>query len=277
MKRVIVFLIIMGLLSYVIPAGMRMAAAEDAGSGRVQVSIELPPEFMELGEGRLESRLRNIIPPGFTVEKIKGGTAILSGNRAQLSELEGSGLEIVEIDTISGGRRQAGRLSRGADLAFRENWGPFTYPGEIITDISINVTGDEDEVAVGTRNSDWSQGKFYYYDYQGTMLQSASFPRGVDDILYGYDIDTSGNEGVCAVTRNSGNTEAGVYFYSETGVAMGNWTTAASGISDVDSIDLDDDGYENLIVASNGVVYNYEIIGTFIEKQSADKYYALGK
>ncbi|OYT39854.1 MAG: hypothetical protein B6U86_04865 [Candidatus Altiarchaeales archaeon ex4484_43] len=48
-------------------------------------------------------------------------------------------------------------------------------------------------------------------------------------------------------------------------------------INKIFSIDLDDDGYENLIVASNGVVYNYEIIGTFIEKQSADKYYALGK
>ena len=47
-------------------------------------------------------------------------------------------------------------------------------------------------------------------------------------------------------------------------------------INKIFSIDLDDDGYENLIVASNGVIYNYEIIGTFTERQSADKYYALG-
>jgi len=249
MRRFGAFLIIAGLLNCILLARVSIAREEgEYGPGRVQVSVELPPEFMELGSGRIESRIKNIIPSGFTVEEIKNGTTILSGPRSQLSELEGSGLEVGEIDYISGGGRQAGRLARGADLAFRQNWGPLTYPGEIVTDININVTGNEDEVAVGTRNSDWSQGKFYYYDYQGNVLQSATFPRGVDYFLDDYDIDISGTEGICAVTSNSGNTEAGVYFYTETGVALGSWTTTNSGIDYVTYRDLDNDGIDEIIV-----------------------------
>ncbi|MEA1928912.1 MAG: hypothetical protein U9N73_11965, partial [Candidatus Auribacterota bacterium] len=242
-------MVIAGLLSCILLDRGSIARVEEGyESGRVHVSVELPPEFMEIGRWRLESRIRNIIPPGFTIEKIRDGMAILSGDPERLSQLEGSGLEIREIDAISGGNRQAGRLARGADLAFRQNWGPLIYPGEIISDIDISGTSNEDEVEVGTRKSDWSQGKFYCYDYQGTLLQSATFPQGVNNIDDGHDIDTSGNEGICVITRNIYNDKGGVYFYSETGVAMGSWTTAVSGIDDLHYRDLDDDGIDEIIV-----------------------------
>jgi len=48
-------------------------------------------------------------------------------------------------------------------------------------------------------------------------------------------------------------------------------------INKIFSVDLDDNGYEDLIIASNRMVYDYEIVGTFIKKQSADKYYVSGK
>ena len=248
MRRFGAFLIIAGLLSYIMLSRVSIARAEEEyGPGRVQVSVELPPEFMELGSGRLESRIKNIIPIGFTVEEIKNGTAILSGPRSQLSELEGSGLEVGEVDYISGGGRQAGRLARGADLAFRQNWGPLTYPGEIVTDIDIYFRSGEDEVAVGTRKSDWSQGKIYLYDYQGNELLSDTFPRGVDN-LDELDIDASGSDGIYAITINSANTEGGIYFYTETGVPLGNWTNTNCGIDDTNDYDLDDDGSEEVIV-----------------------------
>jgi len=245
------FLIIIGLLSGITVVRQVRAGGEgreDFSSDRVLVSVKIPSEFMEAGDGRIESRLRNILPEGFTVKKIGKRAALLSGRRSLLSELEESGLEIGEIDTLSGGGRQAGRLCRNADLAFKQNWGPLTYPGEIISDLDVSINNEEDEVAVGTRNSDWSQGKFYYYDYQGNLLQSATFPRGVTEILTNLDIDTSGDEGMCVITRNSGNTEGRVYFYSETGVAMGSWIIISSGIKDVDYRDLDNDGIDEIIV-----------------------------
>lgn len=249
MRRAILLLAIISLLAVALPARFSFARDEkESASDRVLVSIELPPDFELLSERKLKSRLEDIIPGGFLIEEINRETVVLSGLRSRLPEFEGSGLEIDRINSVSRGSKQAGRLSLFPDLAFKQNWGPLTYPGEIITDIFIDsLSGEEDAVVVGTRNSDWSQGKTYYYDWQGNLIWSATFPRGVDN-LYDLDLDDSGNEGILSVTRNSGNTEGGVYVHNRGGMLLGSWTSSSCGIDDVDIYDLDDDGSDEIII-----------------------------
>ena len=180
MRRIILLSAIISLLAGILPARFSFAESEkESAFDRVLVSVELPPDFELLSERRLKSRLEDIIPDGFAIEEINRETAVLSGLRSRLIELEGSGLELNKVTLISGGSKQAGRISRGAALALKQNWGQLTYPGEIITDIDVDtVSGEADAVVVGTRNSDWSQGKTYYYDWQGNLVWSATFPRG---------------------------------------------------------------------------------------------------
>ncbi len=47
-------------------------------------------------------------------------------------------------------------------------------------------------------------------------------------------------------------------------------------INNILILDVDGNGYEDILIASNRVVYDYELVGTFIKKQSADRYYSLG-
>ncbi|MDP8214091.1 MAG: hypothetical protein RAO92_06560 [Candidatus Euphemobacter frigidus] len=157
MRRVIVLSAIVSLLFGVLPVRECLSGSEkESAFDRVLVSVELPPDFELLSEKRLKSCVEDIIPGGFTVEKIDRETVVISGLRSLLIELEGSGLDCSKVTLISGGSKYAGRLSRGADLAFKQNWGPLTYPGEIITDIYVDTVSGEDAVVVGTKNPDWS-------------------------------------------------------------------------------------------------------------------------
>ncbi len=95
-----------------------------------------------------------------------------------------------------------------------------------------------------------------------TAIYAKRDTAGIDEILFI-------SEGMLYVVNNRGQLEWSYMFkYDELNLIK---------INKLFSIDLDDDCLDNFLIVSNKMLYNYELVGTFIKRQSADKYLTLGR
>ncbi len=142
----------------------------------------------------------------------------------------------------------------------------------------LDINNDwNDEIIVGFRNSSSGISGVGVINREGKELWMYRMkPKSSISAMYMKTLDEHGvneilliSEGILYVIDDSGQLDwSGQFKYNK---------LVVRGINRIFSTYLDDNSYEDLIATSNRMVYEYEIIGTFVKKQSADRYYALGK
>jgi hypothetical protein len=154
---------------------------------------------------------------------------------------------------------------------------------------SYAVLGDVDKVYAADINNDEQDDMVFSFMSHETGINGieAISKEGVDLWVYRMKPDSTISSVYVKSTDEHGINEVifvsdgTLYVLDERGKL--DWTyqfkynkLIVRGIDRILSADLDGNGFEDLMAISNRMVYCYELIGTFIKKQSADKYYALG-